>query len=85
MSQNTFAAGRVPCGRSFPLPSPRFPVKKEEFPVKKTLSLLLVCLLALSVVAMAESQYPVTWSQNLNGNDYDFSVDAAPAKAVSIL
>ena len=52
--------------------------------MKKLVSLLLVCLLALSVVAMAESQYPVTWSQNLDGNDYDFSVDAAPAKAVSM-
>ena len=52
--------------------------------MKKLVSLLLVCLLALSAVAMAESQYPVTWSQNLNGNDYDFSVEAAPAKAVSM-
>ena len=52
--------------------------------MKKIVSMLLVCLLALSVVAMAEGQYPVTWSQNLNGNDFDFSVDAAPAKAVSM-
>jgi len=52
--------------------------------MKKLVSLLLVCLLALSAFAMAEGQYPVTWSQNLNGNDYDFSVEAAPAKAVSM-
>ena len=44
--------------------------------MKKIVSMLLVCLLALSVVAMAEGQYPVTWSQNLNGTDYDFSADA---------
>ena len=52
--------------------------------MKKLVSLLLVCLLALSAYAMAEGQYPVTWSQNLNGSDYDFSVDAAPEKAVSM-
>ena len=52
--------------------------------MKKIVSMLLVCLLAPSAVAMAEGQYPVTWSQNLNGNDFDFSVDAAPAKAVSM-
>ncbi len=52
--------------------------------MKKLFALLLVCLLALSAVAVAEGQYPVTWSQNLDGNDYEFSVDAAPQKAVSM-
>ena len=52
--------------------------------MKKLVSLLLVCLLTLPVTAMAADQYPVTWSQNLNGSDFDFSVDAAPAKAISM-
>ena len=52
--------------------------------MKKLVSLLLVCLMALSVTALAEGQYPVTWSQNLDGNDYEFTVEAAPTHAVSM-
>ena len=52
--------------------------------MKKLVSLLLVCLLALSMAALAEGQYPVTWSQNLDGNDYEFTVEAAPSRAVSM-
>ena len=49
--------------------------------MKKLVSLLLVALLTLSAFAMAES---VSWTQNLDGNDYTFTVDAAPSKAVSM-
>ena len=48
--------------------------------MKKLVSLLLVCLLALSAVAMAEGQYPVTWSQNLDGNDYVYYMDSRNAQ-----
>lgn len=32
----------------------------------------------------AGSQYPVTYSQNLDGNDYDFSIEASPERAISM-
>ncbi|MDO4261108.1 MAG: ABC transporter substrate-binding protein [Eubacteriales bacterium] len=32
----------------------------------------------------AQSQYPVTYSQNLDGNDYDFSIEQSPQRAVSM-
>ena len=31
-----------------------------------------------------ESGFPVTYSQTLDGNDYDFSIEQAPTKAVSM-
>lgn len=34
--------------------------------------------------ADTQSQYPVTYSQNLDGNDYDFSIEQSPTKAISM-
>ena len=54
--------------------------------MKKVLSILLaaVLVLAMAFPAFAEGQYPVEYSQNLDGNDYDFSIEASPEHAVSM-
>ena len=37
-----------------------------------------------SMVMADETAYPVTYSQTLDGNDYDFEIAQAPEKAVSM-
>lgn len=39
---------------------------------------------AAGVLASAEGQYPVTYSENLDGNDYEFSIEQSPTRAVSM-
>lgn len=54
---------------------------------RKILSLTMcVGMIAGSAAAvMADAtEYPVTWSQTLDGNDYDFEAEKAPEKAVSM-
>ena len=54
--------------------------------MKKFLCLVLAALtvFAVTVPALADGQYPVEYSQNLDGNDYDFSIAQSPEHAVSM-
>ena len=54
--------------------------------MKKRIVLLLALVIAMSALAggAALAEYPVTWTQNLDGNDYEFTVEAAPEHAVSM-
>ena len=54
--------------------------------MKKRIVMLLALIIAMSIFACgaAMAEYPVTWTQNLDGNDYEFTVEAAPEHAVSM-
>jgi len=54
--------------------------------MKKLLCLVLsvITVFAMTVPAAAEGQYPVEYSQNLDGNAYDFSIVQSPEHAVSM-
>lgn len=54
--------------------------------MKKRITMLFALVLAMGILASgaALAEYPVTWSQNLDGNDYEFGVEAAPEHAVSM-
>ena len=53
--------------------------------MKRLLCILMAAVMvaAMAVPAMA-SEYPVEYSQKLDGNDYDFSIAASPERAVSM-
>ena len=34
--------------------------------------------------AVEESQYPITYTENLDGNDYEFTIEKSPEKAISM-
>ena len=54
--------------------------------MKKLLAILLAVttVMALAAPALAATEYPVEYSQYLDGNDYDFSIAQAPERAVSM-
>ena len=53
--------------------------------MRKHIIKLLALIAAMSMLAgSALAEYPVTWTQNLDGNNYEFTVDAAPERAVSM-
>jgi iron complex transport system substrate-binding protein len=54
--------------------------------MKKLLAILLAVttVLALAAPAWAATEYPVEYSQYLDGNDYDFSIAQSPERAVSM-
>ena len=53
--------------------------------MKRRILMLLALILALCLACGAAlAEYPVTWSQNLDGNDYEFTVEATPERAVSM-
>jgi len=54
--------------------------------MKKVLSIFLAAVMvcALAIPAFAEGQYPVEYAQNLDGNEYQFSIAQSPEHAVSM-
>ena len=51
---------------------------------RRILMLLALALSMCLTCGAALAEYPVTWNQNLDGNDYEFTVEAAPERAVSM-
>ena len=54
--------------------------------MKKCIVMRLALMSAMGIFACgtAMAEYPVTWTQNLDGTDYEFIVEAAPEHAVSM-
>ena len=58
-------------------------MKRYTKAVAMTVCAAIIGISAASVMA-EETQYPVSYSQTLDGNDYDFEIAASPEKAISM-